>query len=52
MDHLDDDMTLSDVTVMVDKDYYASKKPSDFEFYRDNPDGDEDTDTRMGLEAR
>ena len=51
MDHLDD-MTQSDVTVILDKDHYSSKKPNDFEIYSENSDGEEDTVIRMILESQ
>lgn len=44
MDNLDD-MTLSDVTVILDKDHYSLKEPNDFEIYSETPDGEEDTVT-------
>lgn len=51
MDHLDD-MTLSDVTVILDKDHYSSKEPDDFEICNENPEGEDDTVIRMILGAQ
>lgn len=51
MDHLDD-MTLSDVTVILDKDHYLLKNPGDFEMDKENPDSEEDTVIRMILGAQ
>ena len=40
MEHFDD-VALTDVTVIMDKDFYTSKKPSDFEIYGEKSNSDE-----------
>lgn len=51
MEHLDD-VTFTDITEIVAKDYYSLKKPSEFQIYDEQSEDNEDTVTRMVLEAQ
>lgn len=46
-----DDMTLSDITEVLGEEFYASKKPEDFNRHGETSD-DEDTLTRMILDSQ